>query len=111
MGHATVLPFLLAMLIAVAAMPTNVFQVCWGGMGHEHVQPWRRRTAALRRAGRTLMTGLRAVLLGLRGHPLLVPAATLAVLLAVSAVLPHSASASMAIGAVSAASQLKTLRA
>lgn len=42
----TVLPFLVAMLIAVAGMPTDVVQVSAWGMGHEHEQPWRRSALA-----------------------------------------------------------------
>ena len=49
MDRLTILPFLLAFAIAVAAMPTDVVQVNAWGLGHEHTLPWRSRTlAALR---------------------------------------------------------------
>ncbi len=42
----TVLPFLVAMLVAVAAMPTNVFQVCRRAVGTLEVEPWLQRSSA-----------------------------------------------------------------
>lgn len=41
----SVLPFLIGLVIAVAAMPTDVVQVNAYGMGHEHTLPWRRRSS------------------------------------------------------------------
>ena len=87
--HFTVLPFLLAMLIAVAAMPTDVVQVCYGEMGHEHTQPWRSKalTWCASRV-RTWLSSLRAFL----RHPLAVPAAcaVLFLLIALFAPVPVS---------------------
>src|SRR3954467_8319648 len=50
MNRLTVMPFLLAFFAAVAAMPTNVFQVCAWGAGTLEIEPWRQKTAALVRA-------------------------------------------------------------
>lgn len=55
MNTLTVLPFLLAMAIAVAAMPTDVVQVNAWGLGHEHTMPWKSRAmAALKGAAASL---------------------------------------------------------
>lgn len=63
MNRLTVMPFLLAMFAAVAAMPTNVYQICAWNVGTLEVEPWRTRTAgALRRAAQ----GLRAWVAALR---------------------------------------------
>lgn len=50
MNRLTVMPFLLAFFAAVAAMPTNVFQVCAWGAGTLEIEPWRQKTASLVRA-------------------------------------------------------------
>ena len=42
----TVLPFLLTMFVAVAAMPTNVYQICRNHIGHLEIEPWLERAAA-----------------------------------------------------------------
>lgn len=42
----TVLPFLLAMLVAVAGMPTNVFQVCRKAVGTLEIEPWLERSSS-----------------------------------------------------------------
>jgi HK97 family phage major capsid protein len=55
MGSLTVMPFLLAMYVAVAAMPTNVYQVCAWNAGTLEVEAWRQRaSAAVRSVGATL---------------------------------------------------------
>lgn len=41
----TVMPFLVAMLVAVAAMPTNVFQICAWNVGTLEVEPWRTKAS------------------------------------------------------------------
>jgi len=46
----TVLPFLLAMLVAVAGMPTNVFQVCRKAVGTLEIEPWLERSSVIARA-------------------------------------------------------------
>lgn len=43
----TVLPFLLALVAAVAAMPTNVYQVCAWNVGTLAVEPWRQTSDAV----------------------------------------------------------------
>lgn len=108
----TVLPFLQAMVIAVAAMPTNVFQVCYGEMGHEHAQPWRSSAlASVRRTGRILLARLRELCDGWRGHPLAMPAAVVAAALIVQAVLPSEAQGlGMAIVATGTAAELREQR-
>lgn len=40
----TVMPFLLAMFAAVAAMPTNVYQICAWNAGTLEIEPWRKRS-------------------------------------------------------------------
>lgn len=51
----TVMPFLLAMFAAVAAMPTNVYQVCAWNAGTLEIEPWRNRaSAALRSAAASI---------------------------------------------------------
>ena len=85
MDHFTVLPFLLAMFIAVAAMPTHVVDVHRQGMGIEHEQPWRSTALASMRARvLTWRTRLRAWL----RHPAAMPAAAVLLLLLVAAVAP-----------------------
>jgi phage major head subunit gpT-like protein len=44
----SIMPFLLAFFAAVAAMPTNVYQVCAWGAGTLAVDPWRKGASALR---------------------------------------------------------------
>jgi len=112
-GKFTMLPFLLALLVAVAGMPTDVVQVKYGEMGLEHTQPWRRGvTASLSRAGRTLMAKLSDMCRGWRGHPLAMSATAL---VAVAVFFPDQAHGAQleivgAVGTVSGASQLKVLR-
>lgn len=57
MTRLTVMPFLLAMFAAVAAMPTNVYQVCAWNAGTLPVEAWRQRTGA---ALRNVAQGIRA---------------------------------------------------
>jgi HK97 family phage major capsid protein len=46
MDTLTVLPFLLVLVVAVAAMPTDVVQVNAWGLGHEHTLPWKSRASS-----------------------------------------------------------------
>jgi HK97 family phage major capsid protein len=86
------LPILLAIAIAVAAMPTNVLKVCYGGMGFEYAQPWRSKALAfVGRRVRTWLTRLRALI----RHPLAVPAACAILLLLIALLAPAAASGSM----------------
>jgi HK97 family phage major capsid protein len=48
------MPFLLALFAAVAAMPTNVYQVCAWNVGTLEVEPWRARRAPIAAACRRL---------------------------------------------------------
>ncbi len=55
----TLLPFLLAFAIAVAAMPTNVYHICAWNAGTLKVDPWRRKTAAaVRRVAQSIRAWL-----------------------------------------------------
>lgn len=56
MNTLTVLPFLLAFAVAVAAMPTDVVRVNAWGLGHEHTLPWKSRTLAALRGLSTSLT-------------------------------------------------------
>jgi hypothetical protein len=50
-----VLPFMLAMVVAIAGMPTQVFKVCAWNIGFTELEPWRRRTsAAVTRAAQSI---------------------------------------------------------
>lgn len=42
----TVVPFLIAMYVAVAGMPTNVYQICRRAVGTLEVEPWLDRSSA-----------------------------------------------------------------
>lgn len=96
MDHFTVLPFLLAMIIAVAAMPTDVVRVCYGEMGFEYTQPWRSTARAFFAArARTWLSRLRTAL----SHPLAIPVTCLVVALLVSTALP-AVGATVSIAAV-----------
>lgn len=46
----TVTPFLLAMLVGLMAMPTNVYQICAWNVGTVPIDPWRIKTAAALRS-------------------------------------------------------------
>lgn len=109
----TVMPFQVAMLIAIAGMATDVFIVNRDGMGIEHAQMWRTRAVeACGRVGRTLMSRLREMCTGWRGQPLALPAMSAAVALAVLACgLDVDAGAGASFAVVAAASQLKPLMA
>lgn len=77
----TITPFLVALFVAVAAMPTNVYQICAWNVGTVEIEPWRTRTTA---AVRRIARGLRVWFAGL-WNPQLAAIATLvlaAVLLA-----------------------------
>lgn len=110
----TVLPFLAAFFIAVAAMPTNVVQVNAKQMGTEHTQPWRSKALiGLVRIGDSVRSRLRAIVDALEAHPLRGPALAGAAVLVASIVAPdHAGYALMAtaVAAPSAAKQLKALR-
>lgn len=71
-GSFTTLPFVVAMLIAVAAMGTDVYVVNRDGMAIEHAQPWRSKMdGAVERVtsvSRALFAGF---LSALRGHPII----------------------------------------
>jgi len=112
MDRLTVQPFLLSMFIGVFGMPTDVVTACFGCMGIEHTQPWRSTSdGVVSRTGRVLMSRLRALCSGFRGHPFAMPAAAMAALVVLSQVLPADTNAMLAIGAVMAsADQLKALR-
>lgn len=93
-GHFTVLPFLMAMMIAVAAMPTNVIQACFGELGIEYAQPWRSKTAELIAKGRAVLTRMCEGLSGWSRHRLAIPLLCLTaalVLMLVSPSLGHGA--------------------
>jgi hypothetical protein len=78
MNTLTVVPFLLAMFAAVAAMPTNIYQICAWNTGTIEIEPWRRRTSG---ALRSVAQSLRAWFAALWSPRL--ACACLAVLLAV----------------------------
>lgn len=55
------LPFLLALIVAIAEMPTNVYQVCAWNIGTLDIEPWHRKAfSGVARAGRSLMAIMRA---------------------------------------------------
>ncbi len=111
MDRITVLPFLVSMFIAVAGMPTDVFQVCFGEMGHEHTQPWRSRCETVVRRGRVLMARLAALVTAWRGHPLAMPAAAVVAALLLSTVSADAGALMATVGVPSAAAQMKALMA
>lgn len=77
----TVLPFLMAMLVAVAGMPTNVVQVCRRSVGTLEIEPWLNRTgASLSRAVSNTADWMIA-LLQLRGPAVVAGAVMLALLI------------------------------
>lgn len=79
----TVLPFLAAFFIAVAAMPTNVIAVNAKQMGHEHTQPWRSKAlTAITRECRTQLLRFKDTCASILGHPLATPALAGAAMLA-----------------------------
>lgn len=43
----SVMPFLVALVVAVAAMPTNVYQICAWNVGTLEIEPWRRKASTL----------------------------------------------------------------
>lgn len=116
MDRVTVPSFLVAMFIAVAGMPLDVFLVNTGEMGIEHAQPWRSTAQrSLVQTGRRLLTRLRALCTGWRGHPLAMPAAILLSVAVVQLLHPVDALAQgVLLGNVAvfgAADQLKAARA
>lgn len=51
----TVIPFMLAFIAGVAAMPTNIYQICAWNHGTEEVEPWRSRAStAVRTVSRAI---------------------------------------------------------
>jgi HK97 family phage major capsid protein len=55
----TVLPLVLAMVMAIANMPTNVFQICAWNHGTEKVEPWRSKLSTLPAVQRIVALGSR----------------------------------------------------
>jgi HK97 family phage major capsid protein len=97
----TVLPVLIAMVLAIAAMPTDVYKICRGEMGFEHARARRRPVRAWRARAVAFLIRLRALCARCRAHPLFVPAATLAAVLLVSLVVPaHLHGAPVMMGAI-----------
>lgn len=94
----TVMPFLLAMIIAVAGMPTNVYQICRRGVGTLEVEPWLNRSLEhlCRVVGLTWFARL------WRGRFVLVGAAALLALLAADPSAASSGGVLMAVAAVGA---------
>lgn len=58
MNRLTVTPFLVAFFAAVAAMPTNIYQVCAWNVGTLDTEPWRTRTNGAVAAVRTAFAWL-----------------------------------------------------
>ncbi len=56
MNTLTVTPFLLALIVGLAAMPTDIVKVGAWGLGHEHTQAWRQRSNGLSRVRQVLRT-------------------------------------------------------
>ena len=56
MDRLTLVPFLLAVFIGVAQMPTNVYQICRRNTGTLEVEPWADRSSSLARASRAIVT-------------------------------------------------------
>lgn len=75
----TLVPFVIAMVIAVAGMPTNVFQICRRGVGTLAVDPWR-LTSSASHAVRAVAQWFAA--LSARWRPMLAAAAALALMAA-----------------------------
>jgi HK97 family phage major capsid protein len=73
MNTYTVVPFLVAFLVAVAAMPTNIVQICAWNVGTLALDPWQRRSADVCTAVRSAWAWLR----GAFGDPRLLAAAAL----------------------------------
>jgi hypothetical protein len=106
----TVLPFLVAMCVAVFGMPTEVYQVNYGEMGIEHAQAWRSnalRTVA--RVARTLLSRLAAFCGGWRGHPLALPAAVAIAAVIVQGALAIDAPAGLVLATVAASAAAPTV--
>lgn len=75
----TVLPVLLAMVVAIASMPTNIFYINAWNVGTAKVEPWRTRTAeAVTRSMATLASRLKALLDSAGGVPALATGAAVA---------------------------------
>ena len=77
-------PFLLALFAAVAAQPTNVFQICKWNVGTLEIEPWRTRAAA------ALTSARRALSRVLSPH---LAIAAILLLLACLLLAPHAAAA------------------
>jgi len=69
----TTLPFLMAMVMAIAHMPTDIYQICAWNHGTEQVEPWRTTISTLPAVQRLVLaaTRLRAWLAELTDVPLL----------------------------------------
>lgn len=87
----SVVPFLIALFIAPAAMPTDVVAVNAFEMGHEHTQPWRRRSAdGVVRMAVSARIHLRAALAALWESPWRAPVLAAAAVLVASFVVPDA---------------------
>lgn len=91
----TTLPFLLAFMVAVVAMPTDVYQICAWNVGTLKIEPWRVRSA---RALHGVATGILAWF-----RQLLTPRLGFAVAAVALALLVSTLSASAADGVMLAA--------
>lgn len=87
------LPFLTALIVAIAAMPTHVYQICAWQIGTAKTDPWRSKASALRERARSLVATMLASLRGLGWQPV-VALVVLAILLTTDA---HAAGLSVAI--------------
>ena len=56
MDRLTLPPFLLALFVGVALMPTNVYQICRRNAGTLEIEPWADRSSSLARVARTVVT-------------------------------------------------------
>lgn len=109
----TLLPFLVACAVAVAAMPTNVYRVNRAAMGTEHGQPWRTKSLAhLERAAARVAAMVRAWCAPpLRGPSAAVAAGALIGVAVFVAADVHSGLSLAIVVLAAPATQLKSLRA
>lgn len=78
----TLLPFLVAMVIAVADMPTHVYQVCQRQIGTLKLEPWRIKAASYLRSVSEAISAFTLLMRALRGRSAMVAGAVLMALLA-----------------------------
>ena len=55
----TVLPFLLAMVVAISNMPTDIYQICAWNHGTEQTEPWRAKLSTLPAVQRLIVLSTR----------------------------------------------------